>query len=41
MSTKKKQQTEIRDTFENRDRIHLVMVGLTMLFVVLSAGILI
>ena len=40
MSTKKKQQTEIRDTIENRDRIHMVMVGLTMLFVILSVGIL-
>ena len=41
MSAKKKQQPEIRDTFENRDRIHLVMVGLTMLFIVLSVGILV
>ena len=41
MSAKKKQKTEIRDTFENRDRIHLVMVGLTTLFIVLSVGILV
>ena len=41
MSERKKQQPEIRDTFENRDRIHLVMVGLTMLFIVLSVGILV
>ena len=41
MSAKKKQKTEIRDTYENRDRIHLVMVGLTMLFIALSVGILI
>ena len=41
MSAKKKQNTEIRDTFENRDRIHMVMVGLTTLFILLSAGILI
>ena len=41
MSAKKKQQSEIQDTFENRDRIHLVMVFLTWLFVVLSIGILV
>ena len=41
MSAKKKQKTEIRDTFENRDRIHLVMVGLTTLFIILSVGILV
>ena len=41
MSAKKKLKTEIRDTFENRDRIHLVMVGLTTLFIVLSVGILV
>ena len=41
MSAKKKQKTEIRDTYENRDRIHLVMVGLTMLFIALSVGILV
>ena len=40
MSAKKKQKTEIRDTYENRDRIHLVMVGLTTLFIALSVGIL-
>ena len=40
MSAKKKQNTEIRDTFENRDRIHMVMVGLTTLFILLSVGIL-
>ena len=40
MSAKKKQKTEIRDTYENRDRIHLVMVGLTTLFIILSVGIL-
>ena len=40
MSAKKKQNTEIRDTFENRDRIHMVMVFLTALFIVLSVGIL-
>jgi cell division protein FtsI (penicillin-binding protein 3) len=40
MSAKKASKTEIRDTFENRDRIHLVMVGLTMLFILLSLGIL-
>ena len=34
-------QSEIRDTIENRDRIHIVMLGLTMLFVVLSVGILV
>ena len=37
--TKKKQQSEIKDTFENRDRIHIVMMGLTMLFIGLSVGI--
>ena len=41
MSAKKKQKTEIRDTYENRDRIHLVMVGLTTLFIILSVGILV
>ena len=41
MSAKKKQKTEIRDTYENRDRIHLVMVGLTTLFIALSLGILV
>ena len=41
MSAKKKQNTEIRDTYENRDRIHLVMVGLTVLFIILSVGILV
>ena len=41
MSEKKKQKTEIRDTIENRDRIHMVMYGLTLLFVLLSLGILI
>ena len=41
MSAKKKQQPEIRDTYENRDRIHLVMVFLTWLFVALSIGILV
>ena len=41
MSAKKKNdKTEIRDTFENRDRIHMVMVGLTTLFIILSVGIL-
>ena len=40
MSAKKKQNTEIRDTFENRDRIHLVMVFLTWAFIALSVGIL-
>ena len=39
MSAKKK--TEIRDTFENRDRIHLVMVFLTWAFIALTVGILI
>ena len=38
--SKGKQHTEIRDTFENRDRIHFVMLGLTMLFILLSIGIL-
>ena len=37
--TKKKQYSEIKDTFENRDRIHIVMLGLTMLFIGLSVGI--
>ncbi|MBR6882227.1 MAG: transpeptidase family protein [Bacteroidales bacterium] len=37
--TKKKQHSEIKDTFENRDRIHIVMLGLTMLFIGLSVGI--
>ena len=41
MSARKKNKTEIRDTFENRDRIHMVMVGLTMLFIILSVGILV
>ena len=41
MSAKKKTKTEIRDTFENRDRIHMVMVGLTTLFIILSVGILV
>ena len=41
MSAKKKQKTEIRDTFENRDRIHMVMVFLTVLFIALSVGILV
>jgi cell division protein FtsI (penicillin-binding protein 3) len=41
MSEKKKRNTEIRDTYENRDRIHMVMYGLTVLFVLLSLGILI
>ena len=41
MSAKKKQKTEIRDTYENRDRIHMVMVGLTTLFILLSVGILV
>ena len=41
MSAKKKSKTEIRDTFENRDRIHMVMVGLTSLFIILSVGILV
>ena len=35
----KKQHTEIKDTYENKDRIHLVMFGLTVLFVGLSLGI--
>ena len=39
MSAKKK--TEIRDTIENRDRIHLVMVFLTWAFIVLSIGVLV
>ena len=39
--TKKKQHSEIKDTFENRDRIHLVMTGLTLLFIGLSVGIII
>ena len=39
MSAKKK--TEIRDTIENRDRIHLVMVFLTWAFIILSVGILV
>ena len=33
--------SEIKDTIENRDRIHIVMLGLTMLFIALSLGILI
>ena len=37
--TQKKQHSEIKDTFENRDRIHIVMLGLTMLFIGLSVGI--
>jgi cell division protein FtsI (penicillin-binding protein 3) len=41
MSKQPRQQTEIRDKIENRDRIHVVMVILTMLFIVLSLGILI
>ena len=41
MSARKKQNSEIRDTFENRDRIHMVMVFLTVLFILLSVGILI
>jgi len=41
MSTKRKQSSEIKDTYENRDRIHLVMFGLTTLFVLLSLGIVI
>ena len=41
MSARKKQNSEIRDTFENRDRIHMVMVFLTVLFIALSVGILI
>jgi cell division protein FtsI (penicillin-binding protein 3) len=36
---KGKQHTEIRDTIENRDRIHIVMLSLTMVFIVLSIGI--
>ena len=40
MSAKKTKKTEIRDTFENRDRIHMVMVFLTVLFILLSVGIL-
>ena len=36
---KGKQHTEIRDTIENRDRIHIVMLSLTMVFIVLSVGI--
>ncbi len=36
---KGKQHSEIRDTIENRDRIHIVMLGLTMLFIALSVGI--
>ena len=40
MSAKRRQNTEIRDTFENRDRIHLVMVFLTWAFIALSVGIL-
>ena len=40
MSARKKgQQVEIQDKIENRDRIHLVMTGLTMLFIALSVGI--
>ena len=40
MSTGKKgQQVEIKDKIENRDRIHIVMTGLTMLFILLSVGI--
>ncbi len=39
--SKKKQHSEIKDTFENRDRIHLVMTGLTLLFIGLSVGIVI
>ena len=38
--SKKQSKSEIRDTFENRDRIHVVMLGLTMVFIVLSVGIL-
>ena len=41
MSARKKQNSEIRDTFENRDRIHMVMVFLTVLFIALSVGILV
>ena len=41
MSAAKRKKTEIRDTIENRDRIHMVMVFLTVLFIALSVGILI
>ena len=41
MSASKNKRTEIRDTIENRDRIHLVMVFLTVLFIAFSVGILI
>ena len=38
-TTKKKGQSEIKDKIENRDRIHIVMTALTMLFIILSVGI--
>ena len=41
MSAAKRKKTEIRDTIENRDRIHMVMVLLTVLFIAFSVGILI
>ena len=41
MSAAKRKKTEIRDTIENRDRIHMVMVLLTVLFIVFSVGILV
>ena len=36
MSAAKRKKTEIRDTIENRDRIHMVMVLLTVLFIAFS-----
>ena len=41
MSAAKRKKTEIRDTIENRDRIHMVMVFLTVVFIAFSVGILI
>jgi Cell division protein FtsI/penicillin-binding protein 2 len=41
MSAAKRKKTEIRDTIENRDRIHMVMVFLTVLFIAFSVGILV
>ena len=41
MSAAKRKKTEIRDTIENRDRIHMVMVLLTVLFIAFSVGILV
>ncbi|MBR5256239.1 MAG: transpeptidase family protein [Bacteroidales bacterium] len=41
MSASKNKRTEIKDTIENRDRIHMVMVLLTVVFIAFSVGILI